>query len=385
LEEQTSRRLMDVQSVLYRQAKQTAGQLWAGVAGLVEEQNRQFSDQLSQLRLETQQALASVQSEVARVDLDLERKREIANQWLAAVESMIQFIMENYACDFFLPGRIDRIARAYDQAGNNIEIGIPETAIGVLQQQFNELSELHIDLERLHAEWQFIYYANWETASQILSMALASDFIQAVDLDGNLLPYEINVNFWSNGALQRVIDDLDRFLSRLNDPLPEDNIDVLRGWHEKLLPEIYRDFENCILDARIRAINSQLRINIADLVVQALNEQGYALETASYTAQDEREAYLARMMTSDGSEVLVKVEPAGASLGENELHVQSLDREDRTESELRQRWYEITESLSGFGLDVGRYQVDGNRPTTEIIRQEPDRKRKRARYAMRKG
>jgi len=354
-EENNSRRFAELQSDLNRRAEQNAGRLWDRVTGLIADQERNLTAQLTQSRLETQVVLESFQEELNQIVGDEQRKISLAEDWLAAAETLLEFVQDHYACELFLPGRLDGIQRSLFQARQNLDLGLAESAIISLQQSYFTLSDMHQQLEKLQNEWQMMVFTNWETANQILAIAESSDFVQAVDLDGNPLPFEINIGYWSDGALERLIEKLNAFLDDLVNPQIAMSLETLHAWREKDLPSFYKELEDIVLDARIQAINSQLRINIADLVVCALSQQGFHLEDAEYRASDERQAYTARLTTLDGSEVIVMVEPKGSDLGENELQLRSLDREQRTEHELQQRWTEISRSLTGYGLSVGSY------------------------------
>ena len=121
-----------------------------------------------------------------------------------------------------------------------------------------------------------------------------------------------------------------------------------------LLPN--RKLEQIIFDARLKTINSQLRVNVADLVVQALQEQGFSLASSAYTDYDLRLGYGARLTNIEGNEVVVQVSPTGSGIGENELQIRSLDSEVKTEHELQRRWQEVSQSLAGYGMEVGRFE-----------------------------
>jgi hypothetical protein len=101
----------------------------------------------------------------------------------------------------------------------------------------------------------------------------------------------------------------------------------------------------------VAALSSQLRLNIADVVVRALFGQGYALEDASYT-QTERDGFFARVVDRTGSEIIVQVDPEGPATPQNHLHLIASDRQPRTVHELRQRSKEIERSLQHTGLLV---------------------------------
>lgn len=361
-EERNTQRFTDFQAVISARAQEVAGSLWDNVTDLIADQEKRVEAQLTQSRQETAEVIGVLQNEIARIAGNEQYKEKIASDWLAAAEAVYDYLEENYFCDVFLPGRLDGIRRSVDQARVNLDDGLIESAVLSLQQDYFRLSDTHQEIEKIQSEWQMLLLANWETLNQILAVAEASAYVQAVDLNGEPLPYEINVTYWSDGRLSQLIEDIHALLDALSsgEVIP---LETLHVWREREIPALYQCLEDVVLDARIQAINSQLRINIADLVVCALSEQGFHLQAASYRASDERQAYMARMTALDGGEVIVKVEPKGAELGENELQLRSLDQKMRTEHELHQRWREISRSLSNFGLDVGAYVYDDSPET----------------------
>jgi HAMP domain-containing protein len=375
-EEINARRAAETQAAALQQAQQSVGNLWEDVTALIADQEQRFASQQSFRRQETQAALDQVAQEFHRLANDAQRKQEIAAGWYSAAQALAGFIQQNYACDFFAPGQMENIQRSLYQAADNLAAGMPESALPILQQQYFALSDLRQELEAQHSEWQMLASAAWETASKILAIIEASEYVGAVDLDGSPMPYEINLAHWSEGALDPLVEKLFTFLEGFQQDALVYSIEALREWRETLLPGLYRELEEIVQEARIRAINSQLRINIADLVVQALGEQGFHLQAASYHEADERQSYLARLTTEDGCEVMVKVEPAGDTVGENELHLHSIDREERTEHELQQRWKEISRSLSGYGLGVGNVIRETSSPS---YGRSPRRERNRLR------
>ena len=118
-------------------------------------------------------------------------------------------------------------------------------------------------------------------------------------------------------------------------------------------PAFQEELDRLIVDARLAALNSQVRINIADLVVQALEQQGFVLQESKYNNNDQRKAFSARVQNLEGSEVIIQVMPVPGDAGRNELQLHSLDKDQRTEHELRKRSHEITRTLNDYGLVVG--------------------------------
>lgn len=362
LEANTNRALVAYEANAMKAIESHAGCLWNHIDEVMDDYTSRFDASIKALHREQQDALAEVSRELRRLAGDAERKYAIADEWLAAANNISGFIQQNYAHEQFLPGHMEQLERQMDQVRQNMELGLTEAVIVASQQLYLAFSDMRVELERLQNEWLLLYQTCWEAVCHLAAVTGACQNIQAVDLDGNDLPYEISVNYWSGGRLADLMDNVIHLQERMEDTSALPGSDTFRQMLLNDLPELYRSLEEIVLDARITALNSQLRINIADLVVQALQEQGFSLETSDYQGSDMRLGFGARLTNMEGNQVLVQVDPAGSALGENELQIESLDSQARTEHELQQRWYEINRSLVAHGVEVGPYTQANRAP-----------------------
>lgn len=378
LETATSKRLMEYQSAAVVEAQQYAGNLWENVNRVLDQQAETYNQQIKTVHQNLQNELAQYARRVRKVMDDQDQKRSLAFDWLDAAEQFSLFIDQEYDHEMLAPGRFERLASQLDQARMNLEVGLSEAVIVTAQQLYSAFSDLRVELERTLSEWNVLLQTAWEAVSQLQAMAKASEQVQAVDLDGNELPFDIPVDYWSQGRLGQLLAELNAVRTDLEDQDQPPSREVLERWLSIDLQIYYQALEDIVLDARVNALNSQLRINIADLVVRALQDQGYALENSDYESADQRKTYDALLSNLDGSEVIVKVAPSGRDLGQNELHLQSIDREEHTEHELQQRWLEVSRSLTHYGLDVGQvvredvpvYQANGRVKTPLKLSQQ---------------
>lgn len=378
LETATSKRLMEYQSAAVVEAQQYAGNLWENVNRVLDQQAETYNQQIKTVHQNLQNELAQYARRVRKVMDDQDQKRSLAFDWLDAAEQFSLFIDQEYDHEMLAPGRFERLTSQLDQARMNLEVGLSEAVIVTAQQLYSAFSDLRVELERTLSEWNVLLQTAWEAVSQLQAMAKASEQVQAVDLDGNELPFDIPVDYWSQGRLGQLLAELNAVRTDLEDQDQPPSREVLERWLSIDLQIYYQALEDIVLDARVNALNSQLRINIADLVVRALQDQGYALENSDYESADQRKTYDALLSNLDGSEVIVKVAPSGRDLGQNELHLQSIDREEHTEHELQQRWLEVSRSLTHYGLDVGQvvredvpvYQANGRVKTPQKLSQQ---------------
>ncbi|MBE0696018.1 MAG: hypothetical protein IH586_03755 [Anaerolineaceae bacterium] len=300
--------------------------------------------------------MAAYALELDQVMQDNTQRQTIASQWFENFTNLLAFIRDNYAVEFFAPGSLQRFEQQARQVESNLNNGFFDAVLLASQQAFQELSEFRLEIEASHAEWQLLYLTTWEAVNQEISLVENSFYVPAFDLDGNELSYLVDIDYWDPGKLDLLHYDLSEIGNRLLDQENLPDIDTLKQWLSSVIPGIHQQLEGSILDSRVKTINSQLRINVADLVVQALQEQGFALSSSAYNNYDLRQGFGARLSNLEGNEVIIQVSPTGESIGENELQIRSLDSEERTEHELQKRWQEIDNSLRSFGVNVGDYE-----------------------------
>jgi hypothetical protein len=389
MERNTSQALIDFETEVTARVEQYAGSMWDHFDQVITETNHQFDQQIRGFVEETQDELANIYWNLNKMTSDTDSKRILAEEWLYAAELYCDFIKQFYPYEQFTPGRVEWLERQLDQTRQNLAIGLSETTIATSQQVYMAFSDLRVELERLYNEWGFLCQAAWEEITRLQVQINECQNIQAVDMEGNLIDQQIDLVYWSEGALVDLFDRVNTVREAMGNANQPPDREELRRWLEVDIPGFWKELEEIVVSGRINVLNSQLRINLADLVVQALQEQGFILDQAEYIDQDMRTAYGAHMLNPEGNQVFVQIAPVGKRLGENKLHLQSMDSEVRTEHELERRWYEISRSLRDYGVEVGQYtRMDkGTRRNVSQpdSRMKSDHSRKKAGHGYRTG
>jgi hypothetical protein len=381
LEISTSRAILAYQDTMHAEMQNYAGSLWENFEQTLASNMAYFEATVAENHRQYQEAFTQQARRMRRIETDAERKRALAEDWLAAAEDLAQFIRQYYPHDLHAPGQVDRLDDQLEMARQNLDAGLSEAVVLTTQQLYTAYSELRVNLEAILNEWQFLYQSGWESIGHLQAQAQSSAYVCGLDLDGNPLPVDIDVDYWTQGRLNRFFDGLERVNALLETQAELLPLDELRRFIAEEVPAYQKALEDIVLDARVTALNSQLRINIADLVVQALQEQGFALDASHYQDEDMRMAFGARLTSLEGSSVIVQVDPVGEDLGENELNLRALDSQPRTEHEMVQRWNEINRSLAGYGLVVGPFStVEPAQPVQYSDRPNRARAPRRGRY-----
>jgi hypothetical protein len=355
IERGTSQALVDFEARIIARSEKTIGNMWQRFDDVLADYADQFDRRIKTQAQETQAQFSELYTSLHQIAVDANEKHNLAVEWLDAANTYCAFIKQYFNYEQFAPGRVEWLERQLAQAYQNLETGLSDVVIASAQQLVLSFSELRLELERAQNEWVLLYQAAWESINRLLIQVDESQLLEAVDLDGQLIPSRIEADYWSGGRLNLLYEDILSIRSQMEDEQFSPDRELLVRWLEVDLPKLRDELENIVAQARINVLNSQLRINLADLVVQALQEQGFALQESDYAQSDMRMAYDAQLTNLEGNQVVIQVAPIGEKIGENELHVQSMDREQRTEHELEQRWYEISRSLQRHGVEVGQF------------------------------
>jgi len=321
------------------------------------------------MQMEREQHSHNLQSLVQRLDTYEQKeqiKAETARQWLRQSVILADFIQEQFDHERFLPGKLSRILGSLDFAQNNLAQGFLESSLQTSQQTFLQLSELHFELEQRIVEWQTEFERTYNALNQFIVELEQNSTVTALGLEGEELTEQVELTYWSNGKYQQLLDKSRDLLALLSQDQRYISIEELTRTRTELLPIITERFESIIYEARLHALNSQLRMNIAERALQALEIHGFTLSEAGYVNKDMRAPFMAHLGNSDGSRVTIQVLPTDKAIQEltNELVVITNHPYLKTEQEARLQWDELCRNLNQYNLNVSRPNIGAAPPLT---------------------
>jgi hypothetical protein len=288
-----------------------------------------------------------------------QRKEQVARQWLHQAVMLADFIREQFDHEQFLPGRLLRILQNLEFAQNNLAQGLPEASLQVSQQVFLELSDLHFELEHRLLEWQVEFEKTCTAFKEALAGLISNSQVNALGLQGEELAEKVDLDYWTYGKHHQLMEKCRQVLELLAVGQQRISIDELRRLNSETLPAISQAFESSIYEARLKALNSQLRMNIAERALQALENQGFNLADAGYIGEDMRAPFTAHLENSDGSRVTIQVLPSNNTNQEltNDLVVVTSHPSLKTGQEARSQWEALCSTLTRYNLNVGRPDI----------------------------
>jgi hypothetical protein len=343
---------------------------YESLAAIVEETASSASDSLAcfsqhfteAMDREREQYRNHFQSLVRRLDTYEQReqvKAGAARRWLRQSVVLADFIHAQFDHQRFRPGRLSKIFQNLNFAQNNLAQGFFESSLQVSQQAFLELSELHFELEQCVVEWQNGYGKAQQAIQHVLTDLELNPSVNALGLQGEELIEQVDLDYWTQGKYRHLLNVCRKVMTRLVQDQGHLSTEELTRIQTELLPVMTERFASIVYEARLNALNSQLRMNIAEQALQALEIHGYKLNDSGYANEDMRAQFMAVLENSDGSRVRIQVVPKDSSTQEltNELVVITNHPYLKTEQEARLQWEELCRSLNQYNLDVSRPEV----------------------------
>ncbi len=273
-----------------------------------------------------------------------------ARNWILKDQEVLDYIYESCWIDAQKANLLEMQREYINHVIGQYNDGLYDLATAGSFQIFIALSNMRTQMEIDHAVYMIQYQKMLGKADRLRFSLEDSRSVHAMDRDGNELPEMIAVDFWVEGRFQALEIEINQILDSIHpaDAINQTNtieyINQIDLMNERLV--------DLVTEARVNVLASQLRFNVAQIVVQALETQGFFLEQASYAKDDYRESFNARTRNLAGNEVQISIDPEPGLEEGGKLHIQSLDANLITEHELIQRNQEIFSAITDNGVEV---------------------------------
>ncbi len=357
LEQNAAEAVLSMQAEFYAEYWNQVDGMQADVQGMLDALDSQFRERILAEHESHLLEMRGLEERIGSVTGNMRRRAAIAERWIEAAATLAQFIDDRYPHEWFFPNRLGGITRDLQAACEAHREGMPEAAFLGAQQCYFGLSDLRLELEQATSEWNLLYQRAFQEAGRLQEVIATNTICPALDAAGHELPIPIDLHQWGGDQFHKLSQRTAGLLARLqrqDEPLLADE---LRDIVVRQCPALQKEFESILYQARLAVINSQLRINIAEVAARALEDQGFVVDEAQYMQGDQRAPFVVSMRGVEDNSVTIRVVPVSDKDTANALEIVSHDAPDRTEHELRQRAQEVYGTLLLYGLQVSAATV----------------------------
>jgi hypothetical protein len=322
----------------------------------ISELKEQYNVDLENLNAWQQESIQPAMDELYGMIESQNDKASYFQQLFSVVEENQRLIEQEPEIEHIFPGVGEQNLQKIYQAYENGQAGFLEAAVTDLNSTYRDLLKIRLDYDvfRTHYD-ENIRIASLEL-DKLEQEVLLNLQIPGLDLEGRVLPTIIIVDEWIDGAMTHLKRQVQHARKKLYGPASPVKLAELDRLITRKIPKWHQIVGDLVTRARVEVINSQLRMNIANLALEALSTQGYQVEAARYDDADMRRDYCVQMVDIEGSRVMVKVKSDLNQPQAMELDLYASDNNKRTQHEITQRAVELQRSLQRAGLQVGTFE-----------------------------
>ncbi len=345
----------------------------------LEDQRREFREALDRQRRETRAALNEIRTEIAA---DKRAQERHASSQIQDMETLLGLMRKDGAHARFAPGALEELEAKLSLARENYDAQQYQAALASSQERYFEYQRLQQTVAERQAEWRaYLEELERRTADLTGKINATRGAVYSFENDDAETPAEVpaDVDFWSKGRFARIARRVDEASSRLERP-ESYSTEELKAFIEEIAG-LDGLLGETIDKAKEALVQSQIRQNLAESILETFDDTQWELEDSTYEKQDYRETVHFKLSNELGEDIVVSVHPVESEEGlSSEVEVNFFDNSN--DERLRAaRLQAIHSGLRGEEFSADRFRcLDGseNQPGLQRMRDFERLKRKEA-------
>ncbi len=369
VERSVNQSIVDQHLDLYNKVMDYSENIWQDTGLLIKDHIETVKEMMDEQNEQYDSQMQNVSNRLLAIESKEDRLIASLNEWMKDIQLLTNYIYSEYPPELVEEFQVAQVLRQARLAERNFEDGFYEAAITIFQQVFFQLSNLRTEIETQLNQRSLLIHSMTDQLSLLMQRCVDLQKIHPIDLSGEELDEWIDVDYWTGQALRQLFEEVKALRTELHRAGLLRPVNQLQQLSDEKLPEFTDRLGWIVNEARRNALNSQLRFNIAQLVLLAVMSQGFKPQQGAYDEDDYRQGYIAKAASADGSEIIIKVDP-GENF-ENDLHLMANYRGLLNEAEVKHRSLEVFQSLQAFGLNVGQVEQVANAQHRPNSRKHP--------------
>lgn len=270
---------------------------------------------------------AQVEQQFARIEQHRRDARQAAALWLADARVILDYIDQHQRHAQFAPGELDLLNGDWTLSRRNLDAGHEQAAIATGQALYAKALKLQAEIEFRQLEWDtFFNEALSGARAQLATLEAQRSACWVIDSEHGSQELEAEIDYWSDGALSALQTRVEQAIATLERQPPTLTLDDLKhqiATNQEALAEL----ERIITGAKERLIASQLRVTIAQDLLDDLGRSGWALEDSVWEGETAdgkgwKNSYHLRLKDLGGNEMITVIIPEDRPQGQIENRVQ---------------------------------------------------------------
>lgn len=301
-----------------------------------------------------------IKSDISAINQKEQNRQDRASAYIRDLKKMLEVTEKNIPHKKFAPGKMEKIRRQLQAAEIKMSEDIPSAAVSIVQQAHFDLMDLEEEVSVKETEFNIKHLEAQKLAAGLLKTVRQNRQLEIEEGDETQ-----EADFWTNGRFS----ELENNIALIEKVLNEEKESLISEEVDELLEKLYDYYalqEKLVDEAIERIVSSQVRAEMSDSVIFALQDQGFDVKEGEvgYLEADQRKPYLIKMENSSGTEVVTVISP-DEETHRNILSVNTYSRGIHNEEAEQLRNRQILNVLSGEGISFNEQDIACNPRTIE--------------------
>jgi DNA repair exonuclease SbcCD ATPase subunit len=239
-----------------------------------------------------------------------------ATEWLKNAKDALKLV-DTYNHQKFAPNEYAELMQRLSLIETNIANGNYE--ISNLQNIWMDSYKLRAKLEQLENEWNLYFELATTSNAKLLATCEATKIVNIVfETEEENTTLEADINYWSDGKLENFINEAKQIQNSLNnsDELEVKELKELIKQSTTLKEQVV----SLVEEAKEKIILSQKRVEIAQDILESLEERGFEYIEDCYDGDDQRQAFRLKLANSLDEEVVTIITPQDSVTNKIDIH-----------------------------------------------------------------
>ncbi|NCA72637.1 MAG: hypothetical protein EOM91_21795, partial [Sphingobacteriia bacterium] len=229
--------------------------------------------------------VAQIQERLASIEqFGLNAQRQAA-LWMADADLILDYIAQHQRHEQFAPGQIDLLSTDLAMSRRNLDADGAQAAITSGRLLCVNALRLLAEIEFRQLEWDIHYSQALTGARTQLAAAEAQRTARwVIDTQQGSQELDAEIDYWSDGGLSALRRRLEQSIATLEQPPQTLSLEDLKRTIAANQDAMV-DLESIVTAAKERLIASQLRVTIAQELLEELDRSGWQLEDAVWQGE----------------------------------------------------------------------------------------------------
>jgi len=279
------------------------------------------------------------------IEVKEQNQKAQAEEWLKNAKDALTLV-NGYNHQKFTPNEYDELMQRVNLVETNIKNGNYE--ISNLQNIWIDSYKLRAKLEQLENEWNLYFQLARETNAELLATCEATKIVDMMfeEVDEKI---EVDVDFWCDGKLNKILKET-KEIDRKLDNGESLKLDELKNLIEKSTT-LKSELKTLTEEAKEKIILSQKRTDIAQTILESLEDRGFEYIEDCYESDDQRQAFRLKLENGLEEEVVTIITPQDSLTNKIDIHF--FDKSSN-ENERQARLKDMLQNLNENGVDCDK-------------------------------